>query len=285
VPLADYDVSATVQDATGAQRVLALAPRTSPATAVLHSSVAPGDDAVVGVGTPIILWLDQPVHDPADRKAVERRLSVVTAPSVAGGWRWLSDRELHYRPADFWASGTDVRLTANFARLQLSGGIWGSRVRTSHFTVGRALVSTIDVAAHTMTVTRDGAVLRVLRASMGKPGKATRGGTHIVLEKFSNLIMDSATVGSPGEYKIPVDWAVRITNSGTFTHSAPWSVRDQGVRNVSHGCINLSPTDAKWFFDQARRGDIVRVVNSPDAPRLSDAGDADWNIPFSQWSS
>lgn len=285
VPLADYDVRATVRDTAGAQRVLSLAPRTSAATAVLHTSVAPGDDQVVGVGTPIVVWLDQPVSDPADRKAVESRLSVVASPAVTGGWRWLSDRELHYRPASFWSTGTKVSFAADLTRLPLSGGTWGSGRRTSHFTVGSAMVSTVDTAAHTMTVTRDGTVLRVLRASMGKPGHATRGGTHIVLEKFSNLVMDSATVGSPGEYKIKVDWAVRITNSGTFTHSAPWSVGEQGHRNVSHGCVNLSPADAKWFFDQSRRGDVVKVVNSPDGPRLSDAGDADWNVPFAQWSS
>lgn len=56
--------------------------------------------------------------------------------------------------------------------------------------------------------------------------------------------------------------AVRIDNSGNFVHSAPWSVADQGKRNVTHGCINLSPANAKWFYDNFGSGDPVVVKNS-----------------------
>src|SRR5690242_21448485 len=35
--------------------------------------------------------------------------------------------------------------------------------------------------------------------------------------------------------------AVRSTYSGSYYHSAPWSVGDQGIVNVSHGCVNLPP--------------------------------------------
>ena len=45
---------------------------------------------------------------------------------------------------------------------------------------------------------------------------------------------------------------MQFDNSGDYVHSAPWSVDDQGKRDVSHGCINISPTNAKWFFDQLR---------------------------------
>ncbi|EUA91709.1 L,D-transpeptidase catalytic domain protein [Mycobacterium ulcerans str. Harvey] len=38
--------------------------------------------------------------------------------------------------------------------------------------------------------------------------------------------------------------------------------RDQGKRDVSHGCINLSPTNAKWFFDNFGSGDPIVVKNS-----------------------
>ena len=57
--------------------------------------------------------------------------------------------------------------------------------------------------------------------------------------------------------------AVRIDNSGNFVHSAPWSVGDQGERNVSHGCINISPDNAKWFYDNFGSGDPIVIKNSP----------------------
>ena len=57
--------------------------------------------------------------------------------------------------------------------------------------------------------------------------------------------MDSASIGipkgSPGYYRITAQWAMRLTWSGEFLHSAPWSVGSQGSANVSHGCTNLQP--------------------------------------------
>ena len=78
--------------------------------------------------------------------------------------------------------------------------------------------------------------------------------------------MDSSTYGVPVNsaygYKVTVQDAVRFDNSGNFVHSAPWSVDDQGKRDVSHGCINISPTNAKWFFDNFGSGDPIVVKNS-----------------------
>ncbi|WP_394328558.1 L,D-transpeptidase family protein, partial [Mycobacterium avium] len=53
-------------------------------------------------------------------------------------------------------------------------------------------------------------------------------------------------VNSTYGYKVTVEDAVRFDNVGDYVHSAPWSVDDQGKRDVSHGCINISPANAKW---------------------------------------
>ena len=39
----------------------------------------------------------------------------------------------------------------------------------------------------------------------------------------------------------------------------------------------------QWFYNFARRGDVVNVANSPARPDLGDPGTADWNIPWEQW--
>ena len=106
---------------------------------------------------------------------------------------------------------------ADLEGLPLPDGVWGSGVRTSRFEIGDEVVSTVDVTAHTMAVTGNG---EVLRASMGTPQNPTRGGTHLVIEKYASKVLDSDTVGLPGEYETEVDWAVRLTYSGTFTHAA-----------------------------------------------------------------
>ena len=66
-------------------------------------------------------------------------------------------------------------------------------------------------------------------------------------------------------------------------HSAPWSVADQGVRNVSHGCINASPDNAAWFFDFSQIGDVVEVVGTPVPLGPADGDIYDWAIPWEQW--
>ena len=70
-----------------------------------------------------------------------------------------------------------------------------------------------------------------------------------------------------------------------FFHSAPWSLGDQGVRNVSHGCLNLSPANAKWIFDNTKRGDIVVVQNTVGGILSGTEGLGDWNIPWSTWKA
>lgn len=289
LPAASYSATAQVADRHGDARSLTLTVRTTPAARVLHATLSPGDNDVVGVGAPVIVLLDHPVTGAADRAAVEQRLSVRSAPAVRGAWRWMSSTELHYRPAAYWAAGTRITMRADFYRLHLSDGTWGSGTHTTSYRIGDALISVVDVQAHTMTVRRNGTVLRVLKVSTGRDKYPTKGGVHLVLEKTRLQIMDSATVGiprgSPDGYYEKVPFSVRISYGGAFVHAADWSVADQGVRNVSHGCVNLSPADAQWYFNLAKRGDVVDVIHSDSPPVLWDPGTSDWNIPFSRWAS
>jgi hypothetical protein len=68
-------------------------------------------------------------------------------------------------------------------------------------------------------------------------------------------------------------------------HSAPWSVGQQGDSNVSHGCINLSPANAQWFYDHFGVGDVVEVINSggPPLPIWDTYGD--WAVSWSEWTA
>jgi lipoprotein-anchoring transpeptidase ErfK/SrfK len=151
------------------------------------------------------------------------------------------------------------------------------------------MISTVDVTAHVMSIRRNGTLLRVAKVSTGRDKYPTKGGVHIVLEKANPQIMDSETVGiprdSPDGYYEKVPDSVRISNGGAFVHAASWSVQSQGVANVSHGCVNMSPADAHWFYGLAKRGDIVNVIHASVQPVLWDAGMADWNITFSDWAN
>jgi len=289
LPSAAYHLTVVVTDDGGEVRRLDRTVRTSRATKVLTAVHSPRSDRVVGVGLPAIITLNRSVKDPADRRAVVRRLRVITEPAVAGAWRWMNDKELHYRGPSYWAKGTRISVHSDLDGLRLKGGVWGQGTVDTTFSVGRAVVATVDVAAKRMVVTVDGKVVRRMKVSTGRPEFPTKGGVHLVLEKANPEIMDSATVGIPRRsaegYYLKVPHSVRIAYGGAFVHSASWSVRDQGVRNVSHGCVNVSPADSKWFYELVRRGDVVNIVNAVAKPRLYDPGTSDWNIPFSEWAN
>jgi lipoprotein-anchoring transpeptidase ErfK/SrfK len=289
VPSSPYHVRGQVQDAAGHARDVDFTVRTTDPAKVLTAVHSPRSDRVVGVGLPAIITLNRSVRDPADRAAVVGRLSVTTTPHVDGAWRWVNDKELHYRGAAYWAKGTRIQVDSELEGLRLSKGVWGKGSVHTKFRVGSRVISVVDVAAKRMTVTVDGKLVRTLKVSTGRDKYPTRGGVHLVLEKVKVEIMDSATVGiprnAPDGYYEKVPNSVRISYGGAFVHSASWSVRDQGVRNVSHGCVNISPSDAAWFFDLVKRGDVVDIIHAKAPPLLSDPGMSDWNIPFSEWAN
>jgi lipoprotein-anchoring transpeptidase ErfK/SrfK len=254
----------------------------------VQSLISPGDGDVVGVGAPVIVTFDQPVAQAA-RLAVQLGMSVQTSPAVVGAWHWMSPTEAHWRPHSYWAAHTSVTVTSDLRGIRLGPSTWGQGRHVSHFQIGDRHTSVADAAAHTMTVSDGTHVVRVFKMSAGNAKYPTKSGVHIALEKQQVVTMDSQTVGiprkSPDGYYEKVFWDVRISNGGAFVHAAPWSVGAQGNRNVSHGCVNLAPADAEWFFTFTQRGDVVNVVHSGVPPTLSDPGMSDWNLTWKEWVS
>jgi lipoprotein-anchoring transpeptidase ErfK/SrfK len=247
----------------------------------LRTSIMPLDGETVGAGMPIAVWFTEPVRNKA---AVERRLRVTSSSGVVGAWHWFDDKHVRYRPRSYWPAGERVTLHAALAGVDAGRGVWGVGDRRIGFSVGAQRVSTVNVHSHRMTVTDNGRKVRTMPASTGRDKFPTTNGSHTVLGKERERVMDSANTNLPQSerYRVRVQWAVRISNTGEFVHSAPWSVGAQGRANVSHGCVNLSPENASWFFRSSRRGDIVRVVGSPRKPGESE-GLLEWNRSWSAW--
>jgi lipoprotein-anchoring transpeptidase ErfK/SrfK len=232
----------------------------------LPPSFNPTNGSIVGAAKPIYINFQRPI---ANQQMAQDAVHITSVPPVPGRFYWTSDTQLRWRPQDFWPAGTKVYIDAAGTK--------------SSFTVPEQLVATIDDATHEMEVMRNGELIKTIPVSMGMSagGHTTPNGTYYVLEKFPHIVMDSSTYGVPvnsaNGYKTDVDLAVRIDNSGNFVHSAPWSVDDQGVRNVSHGCINISPANAKWFYDNFGSGDPVVIKNSKGWYNQPD-GASDWQM-------
>ncbi|GAA3977672.1 Ig-like domain-containing protein [Actinomadura viridis] len=248
----------------------------------LESGMAPLEGERVGVGMPIQLLLTRPVTTRQGKAAVERALEVRMSKPVEGAWHWISDKELDFRPRDYWPVGQKVQVVAHLAGVRAGEGLWGVKDRVLNFTVGPRHVTTIDAGSYRATVTDGGRTVRTMKVSLGKPGDDSYTGVMIAQEKRAAMVMDSATTGNPGEYRTPTKWNVRMTYSGTFIHSAPWSAGSQGNANVSHGCVNASPSDAKWFYDFTNRGDIIEVKGTTRKLRFGN-GPTPWAKSWEDW--
>jgi hypothetical protein len=56
----------------------------------------------------------------------------------------------------------------------------------------------------------------------------------------------------------------------------------QGHQNVSHGCLNLNLTNARWFYKNAAVGDVVKVVHS-GGPAIQFWQGGEWSVPWATW--
>jgi lipoprotein-anchoring transpeptidase ErfK/SrfK len=200
----------------------------------------------VGVAHPVTVTFAGPIDD---RAAAERTVGIASSATPAGNFTWLNDHVLQWNPSGFWPAHSSIAVTAGGAK--------------TSFQTGSQVIGVADINAHTFTVSIDGAVVREMPASMGKSGFSTPTGSFTALEKASTMIMDSRTIGiplsDPEGYKLTVNDAVRVTWGGVYVHGAPWSTGSQGYANVSHGCINLSPDNADWYYNTVSIGDPIIV--------------------------
>jgi lipoprotein-anchoring transpeptidase ErfK/SrfK len=285
-PSSHYVVEASAHDTSGATS--ARSSFTTIATPPkLITDVTPGDGATVGVGMPIVLKFESPVA--VDRQAdLLKHITVQTSTPLDGAWHWFGPQEVHWRPKDFWPSGTKVTIAAHLRGVDVGNGTWGLGDWTSSFTVGNKHVSIIDAAAHQMQVFDGDQLIHTYPVSTGKPASPTISGTLVVWYKLQKVKMISTSIGipvnAPGGYDEEVFWDTAISTDGFYIHSAPWSVGSQGFANVSHGCVNLSPARATEFFGFSQVGDVVQVKNTARPADFSD-GEADWQIPYDQWGN
>ncbi|SEF78457.1 Lipoprotein-anchoring transpeptidase ErfK/SrfK [Nonomuraea solani] len=274
------DVRATGTDGkpvTGRATFTTLKPKRA-----LESGMSPLDGEKVGVGMPVQLLLSQPVTARRDRAAIERSLVVRMSKPVEGAWSWVSDREVQFRPREYWPAGQKVTVVAHLAGVRAGQGLWGTKDRSLSFTVGDEHITKVSAGAHRAVVRENGEVVKNIPVSLGRPGDDSYSGVMIAQEKAADIVMDSATIGEPGEYRIRTKWNVRMTYSGTFFHAAPWSTGAQGSRNVSHGCVNVSPDNARWFYDFTQRGDIIEVTGTSRKLRFGN-GPTPWAKSWEDW--
>jgi len=290
-PGATYDLAAGYADTAGLTGTVTGSVHIAPLanTSTVGYSVTP-TGGTVGVNAPLVIRFYGSI---SDRKSVERGLHVYSTTPVVGAWHWLNSQEVHFRPQTTWPAHSRIRLVVGLEWVRAGPTLFGRGNTTIDLTVGDAHLTRVDGQKHTLSLYVNGKLYGYWPTSLGRPAFATRSGSYIVLVKQPSVRMTSCSASitcdkkSPNYYDLTVNWDTRLTWSGTFIHSAPWSVGSQGRVNVSHGCINLSQANAIAYFQLAEYGDLVTVTGTPrtaaDLLASGDPGMADWNTTWSAW--
>ncbi|WP_370643830.1 Ig-like domain-containing protein [Amycolatopsis sp. DSM 110486] len=248
----------------------------------MAGSLNVGDGQTYGIAMPIALTFSSAVKDKA---SVEKALSVETTPKTEGSWAWLNgDTSAHWRPKEYFAPGTEVKVNANIYGVSMGNGTYGRQDISASFKIGRSQIVKGNTTQHRMQVIRDGKQVMDFPVSYGldsDPGRVTHSGVHVVMSKHATYSMSNPRYGYTD---VNVPWAVRISNNGEFIHGLAGSVWAQGKKNISHGCLNLSPANAKIYYDSVLPGDPVEITGSTQTLTSKDGDYSDWTYDWAEWS-
>jgi lipoprotein-anchoring transpeptidase ErfK/SrfK len=115
---------------------------------------------------------------------------------------------------------------------------------------GKAIV--VSLSNQRIYAYQDGHLVHSSLMSSGVAGDETVQGDYHIYVKYVTTRMTG-----PG-YDIPdVPWTMYFYK-GYGIHGAYW--HDDFGRTMSHGCVNLDTSEAKWFYDFSPVGTLVRVI-------------------------
>jgi len=179
-----------------------------------------------------------------------------------------------------------VVLAVRLAGVRAGDGLSGVTDRDVRSRTGPARIIAIDAVSHQATVTVDGAVVRRMPVSLGKPGYETRSGLKVVMDRHESYRMRSSTLSvrsGPEAYDLVVPYAMRLTDSGEFLHGAPWATDRLGRVDGSHGCVNLSVADPRWLYEHVAVGDPVVTTGTGRPTEGGNGLGGGWNTSWSAW--
>ena len=168
-PAATYRLSMTGKNSAGESRTATSEFTTHNLTLDQQTwpSIYPLAKSTVGIGMPVVLTFDVPIKD---KKEFQKNLHVTSSPAQTGTWRWFSNTQVRYRPAKYWKPGTKVTVRAQLNGVKAGGGVYGQKSVATSFTVGRSLVTKVNLATDVAKVYRSGKLVRTIYVSGGKPG-------------------------------------------------------------------------------------------------------------------
>ena len=183
-PSAAYTVTATATGSDGTPSTTTstfktLKPKVTATYGILNSG------ETVGVGMPVSIQFDSAVATAKMRAEVEKLVTVTTSPKQAGAWGWLDNRQLMWRPANYWQPGTKVTINAPLTGVQTGVGKWVGNDDSASFTVGSSMISTRRHQAprHDGPPRWQGHQGHPGQHGSPRPQTETRSGTKVIIRK------------------------------------------------------------------------------------------------------
>ncbi|WP_433537300.1 Ig-like domain-containing protein [Micromonospora sp. CA-249363] len=275
-------VTASGPDGTSSQGTSSFTTMAKPKSTI-GSGLYLFDDKSYGVAMPVVTEF-HPGIPKKDRAAVQKRMFVKTDPPQPGAWHWVDNgTQAYYRAPEYWKPGTTISVRIALAGVPLSNGKYGDMDRKATVKIGRSLVMKVDNATKKMSVYENGALTRTIPVSLGKKSTPSSSGTMVVMEKKEATVFDTRDDPDPANrYVTDIQFAQRLTWGGEYIHAAPWSEHVQGRQNVSHGCVNVSMTNAKWLFEKTRVGDPI-TIKGTERKIAAGNGWTAWSLSWSEF--
>lgn len=182
--------------------------------------------------------------DNPEKARVERYTPVyIFAEAEVNGWRW------YLIGPDAWIEQTSIGKVILAERPEDASGRWVS----------------VDLYEQVMVAYEDDTPIFATLISSGRPRYDTLLGTFQTWLRMDADAMSGA-MGGDGYYNLDyVPWVLYYDESYAI-HAAYW--HDKFGYRASHGCVNLSLTDAKWLYQWTLEGGdekpFVHIFSSGD---------------------
>lgn len=125
-----------------------------------------------------------------------------------------------------------------------------SQAPPAPLTVGKAIV--VSTTEQRIYAYENGVLIHSHLTSTGRAETPTVLGDYKIYVKY-----EATDMSGPGYYLPQVPYTMYFYQ-GYGIHGTYW--HNSFGRPMSHGCVNLPPEEAKWFFEWAEVGTLVRVI-------------------------
>src|SRR6266568_289794 len=112
----------------------------------------------------------------------------------------MDDQNVHFRPQQYWKSGTKVSVAADVYGVQMAPGMYGQADTSTSFKIGARHVSIADDKTHMVKVYKNGTLIKKMPTSMGKGGSEVSNGQTITFwtQRGTYTVLDQ---GNPDQHR------------------------------------------------------------------------------------